>query len=455
MKGTRHNGRSGKNGVYNPLHNDRRFNPEHSEHIDNERVRQNIYWDCYQGYTTMEDQGKENNFSFEQIELAFYEEHYGNYVMKQNERHVKARHPDRCKEVEDVSDPLPIKEDRVHFKNGTYFVNQKFINQKEWTQNRLTVNYNKDTPKPEKWLTFLDGLLEADDIVCLQEFMGYCLIPSNRGQKMLLIIGKGGEGKSRIGRILKRIFGHNMNSGSLQKLETDKFARADQEGKLLYLDDDMKTEALPSTNVIKAIVTAEDEMDLEKKNKQSYQGLLVCRILAFGNGTLKSLFDRSQGFYRRQIILETKDVPPDRINDPYLADKMMEEVEGIVLWCIEGLERLIRNDYQFTISNKSQLLMNEMQEDDDNILSFLESTGYIGLEKGTHATSKDLYVAYCRWCNDNLDVPVSERSFARRFKERSADYGMTYDKNISVGNGRFCRGFRGVHVKVRTKDVNY
>lgn len=60
---------------------------------------------------------------------------------------------------------------------------------------------------------------------------------------------------------------------------------------------------------------------------------------------------------------------------------MMEEVEGIVLWCIEGLERLIRNDYQFTISNKSQLLMNEMQEDDDNILSFLESTGYIGLEK--------------------------------------------------------------------------
>lgn len=54
----------------------------------------------------------------------------------------------------------------------------------------MTVNYNKDAPKPEKWLAFLDGLLEADDIVCLQEFMGYCLIPSNRGQKMLLITEK-------------------------------------------------------------------------------------------------------------------------------------------------------------------------------------------------------------------------------------------------------------------------
>ena len=78
--------------------------------------------------------------------------------------------------------------------------------------------------------------------------------------------------KAVLAEFLKRIFGHNMNSGSLQKLETDKFARADQEGKLLYLDDDMKTEALPSTNVIKAIVTAEDEMDLEKKKPTKLSG---------------------------------------------------------------------------------------------------------------------------------------------------------------------------------------
>lgn len=102
MKGTRHNGRSGKDGVYNPLHNDRRFDPEHSEHIDNERVRQNIYWDCYQGYTTMADRGKENNFSFNQIEMAYYVDHYSDYVINQNKRHEKARHPDRCKGVEDV-----------------------------------------------------------------------------------------------------------------------------------------------------------------------------------------------------------------------------------------------------------------------------------------------------------------------------------------------------------------
>ena len=34
MKATRHNGRSGKHGSYNPKHNDRQFDISHSEHID-------------------------------------------------------------------------------------------------------------------------------------------------------------------------------------------------------------------------------------------------------------------------------------------------------------------------------------------------------------------------------------------------------------------------------------
>ena len=128
MKGTRHNGRSGKDGVYNPLHNDRRFDPEHSEHIDNERVRQNIYWDCYQGYTTMADRGKEDNFSFNQIEMAYYVDHYSDYVINQNKRHEKARHPDRCKGVEDVlknisdKDAVRLLETLEKYKKAAMFI---------------------------------------------------------------------------------------------------------------------------------------------------------------------------------------------------------------------------------------------------------------------------------------------------------------------------------------------
>ena len=40
-------------------------------------------------------------------------------------------------------------------------------------------------------------------------------------------------------------------------------------------------------------------MDLERKGKQSYQGWMCARLLAFSNGDLQALFDRSDGFYRR------------------------------------------------------------------------------------------------------------------------------------------------------------
>lgn len=104
MKLTRHNGRSGKNGAYNPRHNDRRFNMENSEHIDPERARKNIYWDCYRGFTTAEsrENAEQPDFSFEQIEKAYYAEHYSDHVDAQNARNEKTRHTERNRTVEDL-----------------------------------------------------------------------------------------------------------------------------------------------------------------------------------------------------------------------------------------------------------------------------------------------------------------------------------------------------------------
>ena len=104
MKLTRHNGRSGKNGTYNPRHNDRRFDVENSEHIDAERARQNVYWDCYRGFTTAgsREDSSQPDFSFEEIEKMYYTEHYGDHVEAQNARNEKTRHTERNRTVADL-----------------------------------------------------------------------------------------------------------------------------------------------------------------------------------------------------------------------------------------------------------------------------------------------------------------------------------------------------------------
>jgi hypothetical protein len=104
MKMTRHNGRSGKHGTYNPKHNDRRFDIGNSDHIDQERAKQNVYWDCYQGFRFPTDQSDEDQitYSFEQIERAYYHEHYGEYCDGQHERNRQSGHSGRDRSPDDL-----------------------------------------------------------------------------------------------------------------------------------------------------------------------------------------------------------------------------------------------------------------------------------------------------------------------------------------------------------------
>ena len=355
---------------------------------------------------------------------------------------------------ESMCESIPKHTDRVHFKNGTYFIDNGFVPQKEFCCNRLPVSYNSNARKPTRWLQFLDELLYPDDIATLQEFMGYILIPTTKAQAMLLLIGNGGEGKSRVGFVCRNLLGNNMTICSVSTLANNRFSLADQEGMLLMVDDDMKMEALVDTGIIKAVVTMEDKMNLERKGQQSYQGYLNVRIMAFGNGSLSSLYDKSDGFYRRQIALRVKEKSENRIDDRNLSAKLAEETEGIALWCLEGLKRLIANEFHFTISERTIRNQAELRREEDSILDFFESEGYISFDEYAIATTKELYEAYCLWGNDNLIKTRSESSFAKELKQRAGKLGITYLKNASIDT-KTARGYKGICALHNQRDIPF
>lgn len=363
--------------------------------------------------------------------------------------YVKTNIVKRAKQIldalryESMCEIIPKHTDRIHFKNGTYFINGGFVPEKEFCSNRLPVNYNSDAVPPTRWLRFLDELLYPEDIFTLQEFMGYILIPTTKAQAMLLLIGNGGEGKSRVGFVCRNLLGNNMTICSISTLANNRFSLADQEGMLLMIDDDMKMEALTDTGVIKAVVTMEDKMNLERKGKQSYQGYLNVRIMAFGNGSLSSLYDKSDGFYRRQITIRVKEKSQNRVDDRNLSAKLSEETEGIALWCLEGLKRLTANEFHFTISERTLQNQAELRREEDSILDFFESEGYISFDEPAIATTKELYEAYCLWGNDNLIKIRSESSFSKELRQRADKLGLKYLKNASVDN-KTARGYKGI-----------
>ena len=345
---------------------------------------------------------------------------------------------------------LPPESDRIHLANGTLMLDGSFTEgRSKIVRSRLPVAYSPDASKPGRWLSFLSELLYPEDIPTLQEFIGYCLIPSNKGQRMMVIKGSGGEGKSQIGAVLSALFGSNMKDGSIGKISENRFARADLEHVLLCIDDDMRMEALRQTNYVKSIVTAQGKMDLERKGKQSYQGWMYARLLAFSNGDLQALFDRSDGFYRRQLVLTTKEKPAARVDDPDLAEKMKAEIEGIFLWAFEGLRRLAANNFKFTESARTRANREAVKRDSNNVYDFLESEGYIRLKADASISSKDCYGIYRMWCEENNLTALKPRSFSDALMAASGKYNLEHCNTVTNPAGRRVWGFMGIEAVVR------
>lgn len=359
--------------------------------------------------------------------------------------------------------PSPIPDERtIHLKNGTlHLTGGRFVftEEKLFAMNRLNIEYLPDTSSPERWLSFVHELLNEQDVLTLQEYMGYLLIPSTRAQKMLMISGNGGEGKSRIGKVLFEIMGYkNTISGSVSNLDNGAAARFNKVkllGKLCMIDDDMDMSALEKTEFLKQLITAEIPLEIEPKGSPAFQALLYTRILAFGNSPISALYDRSYGFFRRQILLVAKPVPKGRINDKHLTEKLLAEKEGILLWCIKGLERLIANDFEFTVSDQAKENLRRSERESNNIISFMESEHDFKFDAAGQIHSQELYWAYESWCRlNNLDY-LSRKTFTGYLKSHAEDYCITHTENAVNEQGKRARGFIGIRYTYRPPTIVY
>ena len=117
LRATRHNGRKGENRIFKAGHNDRTFNLENAEHIDPSKSIFNVYWDCYQGFNIADEHGKrpERKYNFDEIKHTFYYNKFIDSVDAQNERHIRSRHKERCRDIDGIlKDPKTCPEESVY-----------------------------------------------------------------------------------------------------------------------------------------------------------------------------------------------------------------------------------------------------------------------------------------------------------------------------------------------------
>ncbi len=302
---------------------------------------------------------------------------------------------------------------------------------------QLNVNYNKDAECP-LFINYLAEVMEnnVNQMKLIQELLGYVLIPTNKAQKCFVIEGVAQAGKSLLLRVISEILlgKENVSSIAWQSLN-ERFLKAELYGKLANVFSDLPTKNIEDNGIFKALV-GEDLITVEKKNKNPFSFTSFARLIFSCNEIPKNYGDKSEGFYRRLIIIKfNHQIPADK-KDPNLFDKLLSEADGIFLFALEGLRRLIKNNYIFTTTNENDEYLKQYKEESDSILSFVSEC--CKLDNAFEVNPTELYASYNQYCEDSNLKPYAFISFCKKII-------VQYPNIESVRiNGKQGRRFKGI-----------
>lgn len=347
-------------------------------------------------------------------------------------------------------DELPVTSKVIPLSNGDLHLKKQGwefrLGEKKPAPYRLNVGYNplkKPAPLFEKWLR---EAFEPDDIKTLQEIMGYCLVPSTSVGEAFIIVGDAEAGKSGFGTILMGLLGKAAMSMETQSLLTKQFQVADIENKLVAYDDDLGSAALTETNMFKKLVTADTPIRAERKFVNSYQFRPYARIVASANFMLTSLYDDSDGFYRRLHPIHIKPRDPKRVVMKGMYEKILQnEREQVLRWALDGLHRVIDNGWKISWSQRSIDYMKNSKSTTCHYEDFINETCEI-VAGGSGVTTSELIYAYHTWCKDNGIKEMGDRRVTAWLGDNSEKLGIERSRTIKRGS-KYLRGYMGIKIR--------
>ena len=352
-------------------------------------------------------------------------------------------------------DELPINERVIPLANGDLHIGKNEwvfrLGEKKHTPYRLNVNYvpiEKPTPLFDKWL---NDVFAPEDIPTIQEIMGYCLVPTTAAGEAFFIVGDGEAGKSGLGTILMGILGKASVSVETQQLVTKQFQTSEVEHKLLAYDDDLGSAALSETGLLKKLITADTPIRAERKYADAHQFNSYCRILASANFMLSSLYDDSNGFFRRLHPILVKPKSPDRkVINKFYELILEQEKEQIFKWALIGLRRVIENGWKISWSERSRNYMKANKSNAVHFEDFFNETCEVA--ENETVTIAEITSLYRKWCKENGIKEASDRRLSNWFTDNSEKLGVHRTNNV-VRNSKRVRGYEGLKIRPEWKNI--
>ncbi|MDM0817742.1 phage/plasmid primase, P4 family [Clostridium perfringens] len=301
---------------------------------------------------------------------------------------------------------------------------------------QLNVEYNPQVDCPQ-FKKFLNEVLDCKLIPLVQEIVGYLLTTNTASQKAFVFWGPARTGKSTLLWVVEYLLLGKKNVSNIPWQEIgDKFKTAELLGKLANVFSDLPSKSIDDTGIFK-VVTGEDYLMAEKKNKNPFKFKPFARLVFSCNELPRNYVDRTEGFYRRLIIVPfSRQIEKSKI-DKALKYKFQREKEGILNWALEGLKRLYENNFEFSENELTDGVKKEYKRENNNVISFVEECCELD---GLFSCSRiELYEAYKEFC---VEAGLKALSQIKFNKELEGNFNITRSRSGKL------RLWNGVRIKL-------
>ncbi len=317
-------------------------------------------------------------------------------------------------------------------------------------RHKLAVEFKPEAVAPMFANKLLLPALNSADIDLIQRWAGLALVGINMSQKILLLTGTAGGGKSTLVTILNGIIGGG-NVGMLRtELLGDRFEIGRLSGKTLLYGSDVPDSFLTTETASRLkSLTGGDVMTAEFKNSNEAPQI-KCRfnIIVTSNSRLTVCLEGDSDAWRRRLVIVNYDRPKPPVVIADLAERILAgEGPGVLNFMLDGLDALMAANWDLRLNEAQQRRVDDLLLESDSHRVFVTEC----LIKDTTApglTKADVYAAFVEFCDRRGWVAMNKNRFGKLGAEAVAQvFGLAVRGDVMNSDGRQNDGWKSLRLR--------
>ncbi|MCJ7571139.1 MAG: phage/plasmid primase, P4 family, partial [Candidatus Thermoplasmatota archaeon] len=252
----------------------------------------------------------------------------------------------------------------------------------------------------------------------LYEIIAYLCYTDYPIHLIFCLVGTGRNGKGVTQRLLETMLGtQNVCARKMDEIAKNQFAKADLYCKYANLSGEMRYEDIKDNTLIKEL-SGEDIITAERKFRDPFEFRNYTKLI-FSTNNLPPSLDMNVGWLDRVIFFEfPKTFDSNNKNtDKNLLGDLKQEAEGLLIWSLKGLQRLLENK-KFSNQPDYNTTGERWERSIDTVKTWFEDR--LEITKDYTEKSNDyidnFFKDYSEWCKTNMFSPESRISFGRKLQ---------------------------------------